>query len=205
MIQGGPTTLNPVQHACKIGADIPPRRHSNPCIWHLSLNYLSRAVAARWLSGDLNEETCALATRLEGWYQSLQDLGCAVCFQTARHMSRPRPISFFGERTQWVDVAQCFRFTCDTQLQFHCSAHINKNGKKTAQPGNNKLYIDRRTSVEHHKRRNVLWADLQFLYGLAITYLKVRTVTYVYVVTIKHSVALVSGLSHWAPPRTRWR
>lgn len=141
VIQGGPTTPNPVQHACKISADIPPRRHSSPCIWHLSLGYLQRPVAARWLSGDLNEETCALATRLEGWYQRFQDLGCAVCFQTARRMPRSRPISFFGERTQWVDVAQCLRVTCDTQLQFHCSAHINKTGKKTAQPGNNKLCI----------------------------------------------------------------
>jgi len=67
-------------------------------------------------------------------------------------MPRPRPISFFGERTQWVDVAQCLRVTCDTHLRFYCSALINKTGKKTAQPGIINCVFDRRTSAEHHKK-----------------------------------------------------
>ena len=197
VIQGGPTTPNPVQLARKISADIPPRRHSHPCRRHLSLSYLLRAVAARWLSGHLNEETCALATRLEGWYQRFADLRCAVFFfQTARRMSKSRKFSFFGERTPWVDVAQCLRVSCATYFSFtdrHTSTRLERRQLSLRIIN---CVLDRRTSVEHHKRRNtsILRAAHHFHYGLALTYLKVRTVT----VSLRIDSKALCNAGNWA-------
>ena len=56
----------------------------------------------------------------------------AIIFaRTGRRFIQPRPVTLFGELTQWVDTTRYLELTLDTRLT--CSPHIDQVRKNTAQ------------------------------------------------------------------------